>query len=292
MVLGIGDDAALLRARAGEELVVTSDAHVENVHFRWSEQSAQRIGHQALVANLSDLAAMGARPVGFTLSLAAPPSLELRAVLDVVRGMLALDCPLLGGNVSRARETSLHITALGTVRSGGALLRSAARPGDRLLVTGRLGAAALARRRAGRSGQLRHRSQPRLEAGQALARLPTRGACIDLSDGFESDLQHLLVASKVGAAVDFSSLPRPRGFVSACRRLRVRPERLLLAGGEDYELLFTVRPAAPPTRRLAALLGTPVTEVGKIVDGAVRARWTSLPPRGEASPDANGWRHF
>ncbi|MDH3687470.1 MAG: thiamine-phosphate kinase [Myxococcales bacterium] len=290
--LGIGDDAALVRVRAGEELVVTSDAHVESVHFRWRDESARRIGRQALVANLSDLAAMGARPAGFTLSLAAPPRLEVRVVLDMVRGMLSAGVPLLGGNVTRARETSLHITALGTVRSGRALLRSAARPGDRLLVTGQLGAAAWARRRAAGSGRLRHRSEARIEAGRALAGLPGRGACIDVSDGFVADLQHLLDASGVGAHVDFSALPRPRGFSASCRRLRVRPERLLLAGGEDYELLFTVRPQAASATRLAARLGVPVTELGTISAGPPRIHWRSLPGGIEPKLAGSGWRHF
>jgi len=290
--LGIGDDAALVRVRAGEELVVTSDAHVENVHFRWREQSARRVGRQALVANLSDLAAMGARPAGFTLSLAAPAGLEVRVVLDVVRGMLSAGVPLLGGNVTRARETSLHITALGTVRSGRALLRSAARPGDRLLITGQLGAAALARRRAGSSGRLRHRSEARLEAGRALAALPAHGACIDVSDGFVADLQHLLSASKVGADVDFAALPWPRGFYATCRGLRIRPERLLLAGGEDYELLFTVRSQAPPARRLAGRLGVPVAELGRITTGPARIRWQDLPEGVDPDLAGSGWRHF
>jgi thiamine-monophosphate kinase len=292
VVLGIGDDAALLRLRAGEDLVVTADAHVQDVHFRWREQSARAIGRHALAANLSDLAAMGARPAGFTLSLAGPPQLELRAALDLVRGMLALGrehgCPLIGGNVTRARTTSLHVTALGSVARGRELRRSDARSGDRLLVTGVLGAAALARRRGARTGRVRHRAEPRVVAGLALARLRGVGACIDVSDGFEADLRHLLEASRVGAQVDVAALPRPRGLEAACRRLRVRPERLLLAGGDDYELLFTVRPGAPAATRLAARLGVQVTEVGTLTAQSGRVRWEGLP---EGIP-AGGWRHF
>lgn len=296
VALGIGDDAALLRPRANEEVVVTSDAHVENVHFRWREQSARHVGHQALAANLSDLAAMGARPAGFTLSLAAPPDLEVRTVLDVVRGLLSVGarvgCPLVGGNVTRARQTSLHITALGTVRRGRALLRSSARPGDRLFVTGVLGAAALARRRAARSGRLRHRSEPRIAAGLALARLQSCGACIDVSDGFSADLQHLLTASQAGAEVDFSALPRPRGFEAACRALHVRPERLLLAGGEDYELLFTLRPGAPAVGRLEARLGAPVTAIGVVTSRSRGVAWKGVPQGTMPSGRGMGWRHF
>ena len=297
VVLGIGDDAALVRPRSGEDLVVSTDAHVEGVHFRWREQSARRIGERALVANLSDLAAMGARPLGLTLSLAVPPRAEVRAILEVVRGLLAaaapFGCPLVGGNVARASETALHVTALGAVRRGRALRRAAARAGDRLLVTGVLGAEALARRRAAASGApLRRRSEPRIAAGLALARLRGVGACIDVSDGLASDLAHLCAASGVGAEVDFDVLPRPRGFEAACRRLRARPEALLFAGGEDYELLFTVRPGAPGAEVLATRLGTPVAEIGRIVAGAGTVRWSGL-PRGVRGPGrSSGWRHF
>jgi thiamine-monophosphate kinase len=134
VVLGIGDDAALLRPRRGEQLVVTSDAMVEGTHFRWGEETPRMLGRRALAANLSDLAAMGSRPMGFLFALAAPPSLEVRSVTGVVRGMLDLAesfaCPLVGGNVTRARETSITITALGGVRPGRILMRSGARPGD------------------------------------------------------------------------------------------------------------------------------------------------------------------
>jgi len=163
VVLGIGDDAALLRARAGEHWALTTDAFVEGVHFRFGREPALALGRRALVANLSDLAAMGARPAAFTLALAAPPSLDARRALDLARGALregaAHGCPLVGGNVTRARETSLTIAALGVVAPGRALLRSAARAGDRLLVTGTLGGAALDRLGAERRGG-RRRQRP------------------------------------------------------------------------------------------------------------------------------------
>lgn len=294
VVLGIGDDAALLRVRAGEEVALTTDAFVEGVHFRFGTEPAGRIGRRAVVANLSDLAAMGARPLGFTLALAAPPALDARAALVLVRGAAregaANGCPLVGGNVTRARETSLTIAALGVVRRGRALRRSAARPGDRVLVTGSLGGAALARLRAARAGgPPRHRALPRLAVGAALARLRGIGACIDVSDGLAADLGHVLEASGVGARIDVAAVPRPRGFAASCARLRLDPDTLALGGGEDYELLFTLRPGAPSARALARRLGVPVTEIGRIEAGrGLRLEGS----RGRRAHRPAGWRHF
>jgi thiamine-monophosphate kinase len=291
--LGIGDDAALLRPRRGENVVLTTDASVEGVHFRFGAEPPARIGRRALLANLSDLAAMGARPWAFSVALAAPPGLEAAVALALVRGAVAEGaahgCPLVGGNVTRAPRTSLTIAALGTVRAGRELRRSAARAGDRLLVTGTLGAAALDRRRAAAGdGRLRRRPIARVAAGLALARLPGAGACIDLSDGLLADLRHLCAASKVGAELDFAALPRPAGFAAACRGVGADPAALLLAGGEDYELLFTVRPGAPAAPALARRLAVPVREIGRITAGRrVRVRGGSGRTRG-----AGGFRHF
>jgi len=285
-VLGIGDDAAILRARPGEDVVLTTDALVEGVHFRFETQAARAIGRRALVANLSDLAAMGARPLGCLLALAAPPALPLRALDGILAGLLreaaAHACPLVGGNVARARELSLTITAVGAVARGRALIRAGSRPGDRILVTGTLGGAALEVARAERGrGRVRVVPTPRLAAGRALARLPGIGACIDVSDGLEADLARLLEPVGLAAALDPARVPRPRGFDAACRRLRLDPERLLLGGGEDYELLFTLRPGAPSAARLATRLGVAVTEIGRVVR---RARGRGPAPR--------GFRHF
>ncbi len=287
VVLGIGDDAALLRTRPSEDVVATSDALVEGVHFRWTTQTAHSVGRRALAAALSDLAAMGARPLGCLLALAAPPKLLVAVIDAAVRGFLrearVHRCPLVGGNVSRAAETSLTVTALGAVERGRALTRSAARPGDAIWVTGTLGGAALALLRAERgAGPLRRVPTPRLAAGRALARLPGAGACIDLSDGFTADLGHLLGASRVGAEIDPARVPRPRGFSGACARLGVDPDRLALSGGEDYELLFTTRPRAARPAALARRLGVAVTAVGRI---------TAEPRRG-GLPPLRGWRHF
>jgi thiamine-monophosphate kinase len=284
VVLGIGDDAALLRPRRGEDLVVTSDAMVEGTHFRWDSETPRMLGRRALAANLSDLAAMGSRPMGFTFALAAPPSLEVRRVTGIVRGMLDLAgpfaCPLVGGNVTRARETSINITALGGVRPGRTLMRSGARPGDRILVTGKLGISALERAR----GRIRTIPTPRVSEGRALARIASVTACIDISDGLLADLAHLLEASAVGGEIDALRVPTPRGFGAACRRLKRDPLQLALGGGEDYELLFTMSGKTPGAEALERRLGTVVTAIGRITERGLRIRG--------ASGEAPGWRHF
>jgi thiamine-monophosphate kinase len=188
-----------------------------------------------------------------------------------------------GGNLTRARETSLTVTVLGRVRRGRALRRSGARPGDRILVTGSFGGAGLALARSERAGApLRRVPVPRLAAGRALASLPGVGGCIDVSDGLAADLRHLLAASGVGARVEASRVPRPAGFARACAALGLDPERTALHSGEDYELVFTVRPGAPGPAALSRRLGVAVTEIGVVAPR--RHGVKGLPP--------GGWRHF
>jgi thiamine-monophosphate kinase len=290
VVLGIGDDAAVLRLRQGEDVVVSTDALVEDVHFRWRSEPAASIGGRALAAALSDLAAMGARPVGVVVALAAPPDLDLVRVDGIVQGLARAarrhHAPLVGGNVTRAARTSLTLTAVGAVRRGRALRRDAARPGDRVLVTGTLGGAALAWRSGGRRGRRARGpvAQPRLAAGQALARQRGVGACIDVSDGLVADLGHVLHASRVGARLEPERVPRPPGLDAACARAGLDPLTLALGGGEDYELLFTVRPGGPSSALLARRLGVDVTEIGCIT---ARRGLRGLPAR-----LAGGWTHF
>jgi thiamine-monophosphate kinase len=284
VTLGIGDDAAVLRVRPREEVAVTTDAFVERVHFRFDRQSPRHVGRFALAACLSDLAAMGARPLAFTAALAAPPRLPLATADGLTAGLLEgarrHRCPLVGGNVTRARETSLTLTALGAVAKGRALTRRGTRAGDRVLVTGVLGASALARARAdaGR-GRLTRVPEPRLRAGRVLAALPGVVACIDVSDGLEADLAHLLGPS-LACRLDPERLPAAPGFRAACRSLGRDWRRLALAGGEDYELLFTLRPQAPGAAQLSRLLGLRVSEIGVVAAGR--------PGRGRAG----GFRHF
>ena len=282
VALGIGDDAALLPARRGETWVVSTDARVEGVHFRWGTEAPRTVGATALAAALSDLAAMGARPRGFTWALAAPGDLPLLVFDGVLRGLIdgarRYACPLVGGNLTRASETALVLTVFGGVAASRALRRRA-RLGDRILVTGELGAAALARARAEQSGRaLRRIPVPRLAQGRALARIRAVTGCIDVSDGLAADLAHLLGPGR-RCAIDPARLPLPRGFAGACGRLGRDPTALALAGGDDYELLFALRPGGPSAAALARRLGVRVSELGRVERGA--------PPRARG-----GFDHF
>jgi len=270
--LSIGDDAAILRPRSGEELVISTDAQVESVHFRFGRESLRSVGRRALIVNLSDLAAMGARPVGVFLSLAAPRAATFTRFDGIVRGFVEEAerhrCPLVGGTLSRAPQWSLHVTVVGACRRGRALRRRGVRPGDLLYVTGSLGRGALARLRADALGRpLTFLPTPRLQAGRALARLPGTRSCIDISDGLAMDLENLLAQDGLGAEIDANRLPRPRGFARACGAIGVDPLSVIAAGGEDYELLFAFRAAgaSSPDPMLEAKLGLPVTRIGRVV---------------------------
>jgi thiamine-monophosphate kinase len=268
VVLGVGDDAAVLRPPRGEDLVATTDAVVEGVHFD-RRFRPEDIGWKALAVNLSDLAAMGARPLWALVALGVPRGTSAARLAGVARGLgrcaRAAGIAIAGGNVTRAAELSLTITVIGSARPDRILARKGARAGDAVLVSGTLGEAALGLERGAPPAFLRRqrRPAPRLLLGRALAKIATAG--IDLSDGLVQDLGHVCRASKAGAELRLDALP-----LSAAYRRRVagRPDPWApaLTGGEDYELLVTV----PPSRVKAALAaasraGTPLAEIGLIV---------------------------
>ena len=271
--LGIGDDCALLAPRAGHQLAVSSDMLVEGRHFL-STVAPDRLGHKALAVNLSDLAACGARPTGFTLALAMPRVDEV-LLEGFARGLLALaethDCELIGGDTTQG-PFNICITVFGEVPSGQALLRSGARVGDELYVSGTLGDARLAlegfRGTVALDGAVFERvrvameqPQPRVALGLALRGIAT--SAIDVSDGLLGDLGHVLRRSGVGAEVQVDALPRSESL----RAMPLAWQRTCtLAGGDDYELVFTA-----PADRAAQVdaagrsAGVAVTRIGRIV---------------------------
>ncbi|BDG09679.1 thiamine-phosphate kinase [Anaeromyxobacter paludicola] len=270
VVLGIGDDCAVLRPPPGELLLATVDAVVEGVHFD-ARFAPGDVGWKALAVNLSDLAAMGARPLWALCALAVPEGADPRRLAAVGRGLAACarrhGIALAGGNVTRARELSLTVTALGSAPAGRVLRRDGARPGDVLLVSGTLGDAALglAPGAAAALARRQRRPDPRLALGRALG--PLASACIDLSDGLAQDLGHLCRASGTGARVELSRLP----LSPAARRALAGAADPFLApatGGEDYELCAAVPPGRV-ARALAAArrLRIPLTPVGVVTRG-------------------------
>jgi thiamine-monophosphate kinase len=292
--VGIGDDCAVLGPRAGTELCVTTDALVEGVHFTRPHFTLADVGHKALAVNLSDLAAMGARPSWFLCALALPPWVDDRGLDALARGMSALArrhrIALVGGNLSRAGELSVTITAAGEVPRGRALVRRGGRAGDRLYVSGTLGDARLglellstgARGRA-RSRQLR--PTPRIALGLLARRFGS--AAIDISDGLAQDAGHLARASRVRAVLDLKALP-----VSAeLERYAGEASRMWAAsGGEDYELLLAVPPsAAAGFERACARGGERVTWIGQLSAG--RGVTLDDPQRGTL-PTLPGFDHF
>jgi thiamine-monophosphate kinase len=297
--LGIGDDAALLAVPSGQELVVAIDTLVEGVHFP-PVTTAADIGWKALAVNLSDLAAMGATPAWALLALTLP-SADAAFIDDLASGFAQLAQPyrlaLVGGDTTRGPLT-LSVAVHGFVPPGKALLRAGAQVGDAIFVTGTLGDAAAGLRLV----QQRHggddarasflinrlnRPTPRVAAGLALRGLAH--ACIDVSDGLLADLGHICEASKVGAQIDATALPRSSALLDLFDDASARD--FALSGGDDYELCFTV-----PSRHAAAVqadlarLGCGITRIGQIVPEHgiklrdERGRWLE--------PEHRGWDHF
>ena len=291
-VLGPGDDCAVVKVRG--ELCVTTDALVQGVHFN-DAFSPEDIGHKALAVNLSDLAAMGAKPVWFLCAIAMPRETSPRFLDRLADGMAALArahrVSLVGGNFTAASELSITITAAGEVAPGKALLRSGGRDGDLLYVSGALGDALLGFERFGGKGRnplavRQRRPTPRIALGRIAARFAS--AAVDLSDGLGQDLGHLCRASKVGARIELEALPVSPAATRAVGRARAL--EAAARGGEDYELLVAI----PPRRARAfeaacAKAGERVTRIGALVRGSGVSLVTAS---GRAGPAPAGYDHF
>lgn len=276
VVIGIGDDAAAVEPVPGRLDLATSDMLVEGVHFDLSFCDPVSLGRKALSVNLSDIAAMGGEPRHFLLSLAVPPSIPLEFLDACVQGMLQrageFGVALIGGDTcSSPDRLVISITLLGDQLPHRIIRRSGARPGDRVCVTGTIGDSALGLRllrKGERSGPAldRHLDPvPRVKEGRALAEAGIPSAMIDISDGLLADLGHILDLSSVGARLYADKLPLSTRFRAHFPVTDRESLSLAVAGGEDYELLFT----APPGKMqelfgLFEGLGTPVTEIGVI----------------------------
>jgi thiamine-monophosphate kinase len=272
VILGIGDDAAIVRMPAGKQLVIAADTINRGIHFPDNTAPAD-IGWKALAVNLSDLASMGAEPAWCTLSLSLPTgdAAWVDAFLDGFLELAALHrVALIGGDTTRG-PLSVSVTVHGFVEPGRALLRSGAREGDDVWVTGTLGeaTAALTQWQAGAIVdpvlRLRlDRPTPRLAAAARIAAIAH--ACIDVSDGLLADLQHICVASRVGAEVELDALPALPELVGAFETQR--RHAIQATGGDDYELCFTTPSSSrDEVARITVETNTPITRIGRIVAG-------------------------
>lgn len=295
--VGIGDDCAVLPAGEGE-LLFSTDLLMEGVHFLRSESSPEDVGWKAAAVNLSDIAAMGGKPVATFLSIALPKDAQGEWAERFIEGYRQIssqyDVPLLGGDTtSSLRDIAVNVGILGRCQSGKRLMRSGAKVGETIYVTGPLGdsAAGLQAILKGirRSEEVktlieRHkRPLPRVDAGVILIQSGKVGAMMDISDGIASDMRHIMKASKVGAVIALDRLPLSSELISVCAEQGWDRYWLSTSGGEDFELLFT----GPDG--LENELDIKVYPVGKIVDGN-ELTWTV---EGSAVDyDYMGYKHF
>lgn len=307
LLIGIGDDAAMLRPARNRAEIVTTDMLVEGVHFRREWSSPRDIGAKAVLVNVSDLDAMGAEPRVATLSLALPADMRLDdfdALVDgVAEAAAAARIAIAGGNLTGSPgPLVIDVTALGSVHARKVLRRDGARAGDEIYVTGTIGAG-----RAGLKWLERHglpgpadaawpavrracRPAPPIGAGMALSRTGASRAAIDLSDGLADGLRRLSEGSGTGMRIDASALPIDPATLAVFASLGLDPVAETLAGGDDYELLFTVSPRHRGRFKGARrVLGTSVTRIGVVTAGPDVVIST---PEGDRPLPSSGFDHF
>jgi len=298
ILIGIGDDCAVLRLLAGRDCLVTTDFTLEGIHFRRDWHPPESVGHRCLARGLSDIAAMGGEPVAVFLSLALPHDLPQLWVSRFAHSLISLagkhGTAVAGGDTAESPGGILaDIIVVGSVPKGKTILRSGAKAGDRIYVSGKLGgsAAAVVRMRRQRGGKkvnprdyVRHfYPEPRVELGRVLREKSLASAMIDTSDGLSTDLAHICEESGVGAEIDSSLIPR--AYVG--KPAREVDLDLALHGGEDYELLFT----APQGKRMPRqIAGVAITQIGQIT----RSRGMFVQNEKSVGYELHprGWEHF
>ncbi|MFQ6001329.1 MAG: thiamine-phosphate kinase [Anaerolineae bacterium] len=307
VVVGIGDDVAVLRARGDKFLLATCDIQVEGIHFLKEAISPYQLGRKAAAINISDIAAMGGVPTYLLVSLALPKETTVGYVDGLYEGLKieaeAAGVQIVGGNMSHSSGMMIDIFLLGEVEAEHLLLRSGARPGDKVLVTGSVGGsgaglALLLDPTAERTGEEAKRvlkahltPTPRLKEGRAIARSRLATSMIDVSDGTVSDVGHICEASGVGVRLWAHALPVSPATRAVAEALGKDPLEWALHSGEDYELLFTA--PADKAEQLAVLVEdettTPVTIIGEIIEEGMNL----VLPDGESLPlEPKGWDHF
>jgi thiamine-monophosphate kinase len=305
VLVGPGDDAAVVASPRGT-IVLTTDMLVEGVHFDRALTSARDLGAKSIAVNVSDIAAMAASPRYAVVSLGLSEADDPAWVVELYGGMRAASdeyaLSLVGGDVNRAPVSVISVTVVGEAAEGRAVLRSGARPGDRIVVTGSLGAAAggLLLARSGNAAMATDWGRDLLEAhfrpvarvgeGQTLAQSGAR-AMMDLSDGLLLDLWRLCAESAVGTRLELSSVPVSIGLLRLAEVLPCDPLELALSGGEDYELVATIDPAAVDDARTRLLdrFGAALADIGEITGSG----FVGVDASGAEHPlEARGWDHF
>ena len=310
----IGDDAAVFHTAAAKETVITADLLIEDIDFRRTTAPPTLLGHKALAVSLSDIAAMGARPRWSLISIGVPEDVwETEFVDQFYEGLTSLasryDVKLIGGDTSRTPDKIvIDSIVIGECNLDQAVKRAGAQPGDQIFVTGSLGGAAAGLRLIERGAHLAEqnladedsqkidhvllrqlRPEPRVGWGMVLGEEHLATSMIDISDGLSSDLNHLCADSGAGALIESSLLPIDHQVVELCGRRALDPLQLALHGGEDFELLFTVKPGdvARLPRRVDGVELTRIGEVTKAADGVKISEGSRI---WELNP--GGWKHF
>lgn len=306
---GIGDDCAIFSSMPSADWLVTTDMLVEDVHFDTSWHSPYLLGRKSLAVNLSDIAAMGGVPQFVLLGLAIPGKYGSSWLERYMDGFFSLlndyNCLLIGGDTVSSDKLTLAVTVLGTVPQGKALRRDGAAIGDVIYVSGPLGSAAAGLHLC-RSGHVsaaaanpdwqplldRHLNPaPRVRLAHLLQASGCVTAMLDISDGIATDLSHICTASGVAAVIEEQALPAHEALSAMCRQLRLDPVQLQIAGGDDYELLFTVKSGCEEelVRRVRSLPGEEIYRIGRITEGQ---GVTMLTGSGElVSIDYQGYEH-
>lgn len=301
--IGIGDDCAIIPANECEDWLFTTDMLMEDVHFLRNVIKPDELGYKALAVNLSDIAAMGGTPIGSFLSIAVPADLDveyLDAFMDGYRKLSAkFNTPLLGGDTTKSfKHFAINVSVIGKCKNGEARKRSMAKEGDLICVTGYLGDSAgglqaiINQIDSDNLIRKHHLPEPRIKEGLFLAQNSAVHAMIDISDGIASDLNHILKASAVSAKIDINKLPISQQLKKVSVANGWNYIELATAGGEDYELLFTVSKDQfePLSKAFYLHFGRDITVIGTIEAGSSKIIW--LKDDKEIELNRGGFNHF
>jgi len=309
VIVGFGDDGAVLGSPVDSKIVVTSDMLIQNTHFFLDKIGWLRLGRKSLIVNLSDLAAMGATPIAALVSLGIPSATPLFDLDKFYKGLkdegTKHNCPIIGGDTVRASKVIVSLSVLGKLRNNIRIpLRSKMKKGQNLYVTGTLGDSKAGLELTGGKTKItlsadtqdflmeRHNMPtPRLRAGEALAKAFSDLAMMDISDGLRCDLSKMCKASGVGASVDVSSIPLSPELVEYCRLRKKKAVDYAISGGEDFELLFTTRESEKKVREALENARSDVTATRIGIIGVKHLRFIS--PTGKIYPEKlPPFKHF